>query len=206
MAEAQLGTVGSGNHHVDIFVDEADRVWVGVHFGSRGLGHKTATYFLKKAGGKDGMDVAPAVVRRDSDLGQAYLTGMNLAGRYAYAGREFVARHVVKKILWAKIEEEVHNHHNFAWQEEHGGETYWVVRKGATPAFPGQKGFVGGSIAEPAVILEGVESEESKLALYSTIHGAGRVMGRREAAGIFHRKSGEMKRAPKITQAMMQQK
>jgi tRNA-splicing ligase RtcB len=55
------------------------------------------------------MDVAPAVVRRDSDLGQAYLAGMNLAGRYAYAGREYVARHVVKKILWAKIEEEVHN-------------------------------------------------------------------------------------------------
>ena len=73
IARNQLGTVGSGNHYVDIFVDEADRVWVGVHFGSRGLGHKTATYFLKKAGGKDGMDVAPAVVRRDSDLGQAYL-------------------------------------------------------------------------------------------------------------------------------------
>ena len=61
-------------------------------------------------------------------------------------------------------------------------------------------------MAEPAVILEGVESEESKLSMYSTVHGAGRVMGRREAAGIFHRKSGEMKRAPKITQAMMQQK
>ncbi len=63
MAEAQLGTVGSGNHYVDIFVDDEDRVWVGVHFGSRGLGHKTATQFLKKAGGKDGMDVDPAVVR-----------------------------------------------------------------------------------------------------------------------------------------------
>jgi tRNA-splicing ligase RtcB len=61
-------------------------------------------------------------------------------------------------------------------------------------------------MAEPAVILEGVDSEESKQALYSTVHGAGRVMGRREAAGIFHRKSGEMKRAPKITPAMMQQK
>jgi RNA-splicing ligase RtcB len=66
-------TVGSGNHYVDIFVNEADRVWVGVHFGSRGLGHKTATYFLQEAGGEDGMDVPPAVVRRDSDLGQAYM-------------------------------------------------------------------------------------------------------------------------------------
>ncbi len=94
----------SGNHYVDIFADEADRVWVGVHFGSRGLGHKTATIFLKKADGKDGMDVAPTVVRQESQLGQDYLAGMKLAGRYAYAGREYVARHVVKKILWAKIE------------------------------------------------------------------------------------------------------
>ena len=102
LAEAQLGTVGSGNHYVDVFADEQDRVWVGVHFGSRGLGHKTATYFLQKAGGKDGMDVPPAVVRDDSALGQDYLAGMALAGRYAYAGREAVARHVVKKILGAK--------------------------------------------------------------------------------------------------------
>ena len=57
MAENQLGTVGSDNHYVDIFTDEQDRVWIGVHFGSRGLGHKTATRFLKAAGAKDGMDV-----------------------------------------------------------------------------------------------------------------------------------------------------
>ncbi len=191
IARNQLGTVGSGNHYVDIFVDEADRVWVGVHFGSRGLGHKTATYFLNKAGGKDGMDVAPAVVRRDSDLGQAYLAGMNLAGRYAYAGREYVARHVVKKILWAKVEEEVHNHHNFAWEEEHFGENLLVVRKGATPAFPGQKGFIGGSMGDDAVIIEGVDSEASKEALYSTVHGAGRIMSRTAAKGKFVNETGE---------------
>jgi tRNA-splicing ligase RtcB len=191
LAAKQLGTVGSGNHYVDIFVDEADRVWVGVHFGSRGLGHKTATYFLKKAGGKDGMDVDPAVARRDSDLGQAYIAGMNLAGRYAYAGREYVARHVVTKILGAKIEEEVHNHHNFAWEEEHFGENLLVVRKGATPAFPGQKGFVGGSMGDDAVIIEGVESEVSKDALYSTVHGAGRVMSRSAAKGKYAEEIGE---------------
>ncbi len=99
MAEAQLGTVGSGNHYVDVFVDESEIVWVGVHFGSRGLGHKTATYFLKQAGGKDGIDVDPAVVSESDPVGQAYIAGMKLAGRYAYAGREFVARHVVQKIL-----------------------------------------------------------------------------------------------------------
>ncbi len=97
----------------------------------------------------------------------------------------------MKKILWAKIEEEVHNHHNFAWQEEHDGEMYWVVRKGATPAFPGQKGFVGGSMGDNAVIIEGVESEASKEALYSTVHGAGRIMSRTAAKGKFVNEDGK---------------
>jgi len=204
-AQNQLGTIGSGNHYVDLFTDEEDRVWIGVHFGSRGFGHGVATWFLEKAGAKDGMEVEPCVIETASDLGEQYIRAMTLAGEYAYAGRDWVCDRVAA-ILGAPIVESVHNHHNFAWREEHGGEHFWVVRKGATPAFPGQKGFVGGTMAEPAVILEGVESEESKQALYSTVHGAGRVMGRREATGIFHRKSGEMKRAPKITQAMMQQK
>jgi tRNA-splicing ligase RtcB (3'-phosphate/5'-hydroxy nucleic acid ligase) len=187
MARDQLGTVGGGNHYVDIFADEQDRIWVGVHFGSRGFGHKTATHFLKAAGGKDGMDVPPTVVPVNSEIGSDYLTGMRLAGRYAYAGREAVARHVVREILGAKIMEEVHNHHNFAWQEKHDGEEFWVVRKGATPAFPGQRGFVGGSMGDDAVIIEGVDSGESREALYSTVHGAGRIMSRTAAKGKFER-------------------
>lgn len=182
MAQDQLGTVGSGNHYVDLFTDELDRVWIGVHFGSRGLGHKTATWFLKAAGAKDGMDVEPLVLSVSSDLGTQYLECMDLAGKYAYAGRDWVCERVAK-ILGAKILEEVHNHHNFAWRENHGGQDLWVVRKGATPAFPGQKGFVGGTMGEISVILEGVENESAKYSLYSTVHGAGRVMGRREAAG-----------------------
>jgi tRNA-splicing ligase RtcB (3'-phosphate/5'-hydroxy nucleic acid ligase) len=187
IARDQLGTVGGGNHYVDIFADEQDRIWVGVHFGSRGLGHKTATHFLKAAGGKDGMDVPPTVVPVNSEIGFDYLTGMRLAGKYAYAGREAVARHVVREILGAKIAEEVHNHHNFAWRETHDGEEFWVVRKGATPAFPGQRGFVGGSMGDDAVIIEGVDSVESREALYSTIHGAGRIMSRTAAKGKFER-------------------
>jgi len=201
-AESQLGTIGSGNHYVDLFTDEQDRVWIGVHFGSRGFGHGVATWFLKAAGAKDGMEVEPCVLPASGDLGEQYLRAMSLAGEYAYAGRDWVCERVAR-LLGAPIVESVHNHHNFAWREEHGGEQYWVVRKGATPAFPGQKGFVGGTMAEPAVILEGVDSEESKLALYSTIHGAGRVMGRREATGIVDRKTGEVKRAAKITRAML---
>jgi tRNA-splicing ligase RtcB (3'-phosphate/5'-hydroxy nucleic acid ligase) len=187
MARDQLGTVGGGNHYVDIFADEQDRVWVGVHFGSRGLGHKTATHFLKAAGGKDGMDVPPTVVPASSDIGTDYLAGMGLAGKYAYAGREAVARHVVREIIKARILDEVHNHHNFAWREKHDGEDFWVVRKGATPAFPGQRGFVGGSMGDDAVIIEGIDSAESRQALYSTVHGAGRIMSRTAAKGKFER-------------------
>ena len=190
-AAEQLGTVGGGNHYVDIFADEADRIWVGVHFGSRGLGHKTATHFLKAAGGKDGMDVPPTVVADSEPLGQDYLAAMELAGRYAYAGREAVARHVVRGILRAGIVEEVHNHHNFAWQEEHDGETFWVVRKGATPAFPGQRGFVGGSMGDDAVIIEGIDSPLAREALFSTIHGAGRIMSRTAAKGRFEKVGGK---------------
>jgi tRNA-splicing ligase RtcB len=176
----QLGTVGSGNHYVDLFCDENDRVWIGVHFGSRGLGHSICTQFIKLAGGKDGVHAKPVVLHEDSDLGQQYLKCMELAGRYAYAGRDWVCERVAK-ILRGNILEAVHNHHNFAWRERHFGKDLWVIRKGATPAFPSQKGFVGGSMGDVSVILEGIESVDSAQALYSTIHGAGRAMGRNHA-------------------------
>jgi len=202
MARQQLGTVGSGNHYVDLFTDELDRVWIGVHFGSRGLGHKTATWFLKQAGAKDGMDVEPCVIGTDTDLGSQYLEAMQLAGQYAYAGRDWVSSKIAQ-LLGATILEEVHNHHNFAWRETHNGDDLWVVRKGATPAFPGQKGFVGGTMGETSVILEGVENDEAKYSLYSTVHGAGRVMGRMEARGKTDRKTGQVLRPGKVTQEMM---
>ncbi|MFL6537144.1 MAG: RtcB family protein [Chthoniobacterales bacterium] len=194
-AADQLGTVGGGNHYVDIFADEDDRIWVGVHFGSRGLGHKIATYFLKAAGGKDGMDVPPTVVPDSSELGVTYLAGMHLGGRYAYAGREAVARHVVRGILGARSVEEVHNHHNFAWREtqliDNEPREVVVVRKGATPAFAGQKSFVGGSMGDNAVIIEGVDSPTSRDALFSTVHGAGRIMSRTQAKGKFVKVNGK---------------
>jgi tRNA-splicing ligase RtcB len=184
MARDQLGTVGSGNHYVDLFEDADGLVWIGVHFGSRGLGHKTATAFLKAAGGKDGIDVAPTLLHQDSDLGRQYLAGMTLAGQYAYAGREWVVERV-RSIIGGEVVDTVHNHHNFAWRERHGGRDLWVVRKGATPAFPGQRGFVGGSMGDDAVILAGVASETAAESFYSTVHGAGRVMSRTEARGRF---------------------
>jgi tRNA-splicing ligase RtcB len=182
MARDQFGTVGSGNHYVDLFEDEDGLVWIGVHFGSRGLGHKTATAFIKLAGGADGIDVAPTILHQDSDLGRQYLAAMELAGLYAYAGRKWVVERV-RRIVGGEVLDSVHNHHNYAWRERHGERDLWVVRKGATPAFPGQRGFVGGSMGDDAVILRGVASDAAAASFYSTVHGAGRVMSRTEARG-----------------------
>jgi tRNA-splicing ligase RtcB (3'-phosphate/5'-hydroxy nucleic acid ligase) len=190
LAAKQLGTVGAGNHYVDLFADEDDRLWIGVHFGSRGFGHKTASGFLALAQGRkfgsspagEEMDAAPTLLALETELGEGYLEAMRLAGDYAYAGRDWVVDRVLR-ILGTEADYEVHNHHNFAWLEQHFGERMWVIRKGCTPAFPGQAGFVGASMAGDAVILEGVESSESAEAMYSTVHGAGRVMSRTEAAG-----------------------
>jgi tRNA-splicing ligase RtcB len=190
-AGRQLGTVGAGNHYVDLFADETNRVWIGVHFGSRGFGHRTASGFLAMAKGQSftdrvpegEMEAPPDVLRVDSSLGWAYIAAMKLAGRYAHAGREVVVQQVLG-ILGAQVfGEPVHNHHNYAWLEQHSGESFWVVRKGATPAFPGQLGFVGATMGEPAVILQGVDSPMSVTALRSTVHGAGRAMSRTAAAG-----------------------
>lgn len=183
-ANEQLGTIGSGNHYVDVFRDEEDFIWIGVHFGSRGFGHAIATEYIKRAGANPNgdMDLPPALLAVDSVNGQEYLEAMRLAGLYAYAGRDWVCSRVAK-IIGGEVVEEIHNHHNFAWKENHFGKDLWVVRKGATPAFPNQKGFVGASMGENAVIIEGVDSETSKKAMYSTMHGAGRVMSRTQAAG-----------------------
>ena len=185
-ARSQLGTVGSGNHYVDIFADETGAIWVGVHFGSRGFGHSIASGFLALGQGeKWGTRVKEkeTLLSLDAEQGAAYWELMSLAGEYAYAGREYVTRKVVE-ILGGRELEIVHNHHNFAWREEHDGEELIVVRKGATPAFPGQKGFVGGSMGDDSVILRGAAASERQAdALYSTVHGAGRVMSRTQARG-----------------------
>jgi tRNA-splicing ligase RtcB len=195
LAAAQLGTVGSGNHYVDVMEDEEGLVWVGVHFGSRGFGHKTASGFLALAQGLpfDGrahegeMDSPPVLFEIDSELGQSYIHAMQLAGEYAYAGRDVVVAKVLE-ILGAEAVHEVHNHHNFAWREEHFGRPYWVIRKGCTPAWPGQEGFVGGSMGDDSVILEGIDGLGAEDSLFSTVHGAGRVMSRTQAAGRVRRR------------------
>mgnify|MGYP001378599964 FL=1 len=206
-AREQLGTVGSGNHYVDVLADEQNRLWIGVHFGSRGLGHTIASNFMALAQGRkwgERVREAPSLLSLSDELGAAYWQLMNLAGEYAYVGREWVARKVLR-LMGGTEEELVHNHHNFAWREEHFGEELIVVRKGATPAFPGQKGFVGGSMGDDSVILQGATevTEEQRQALFSTVHGAGRVMSRTEAAGKWDRRRRVQRKPGRITPEMM---
>lgn len=223
-SQRQLGTIGSGNHYVDVFVDYSDgSIWVGVHFGSRGLGHTIASNFLAISQGGTWGDKAKeveALLDLSTQAGKDYWDLMELCGDYAYAGREWVTKKVVELIGGTPVDM-VHNHHNFAWKEKHwvGDSTrdLVVIRKGATPAFPYQRGFVGGSMGDNAVILQGSDEYEvvgaqQEAALFSTVHGAGRVMSRTEAAGKRDRKSGQLKKdkvtgevlkAPKVTKEMM---
>ena len=212
-ARQQLGTVGSGNHYVDVFADEAGAIWVGVHFGSRGFGHTVASAFLALGQGKPWGERVPereVLLDLAAPIGHDYWQLMSLAGQYAYAGREWVARKVVS-ILGGHEMELVHNHHNFAWKEVHAGEELVVVRKGATPAFPGQLGFIGGSMGDDAVIVRGtVEAPDDvrtaqRDALYSTVHGAGRVMSRTQAAGKRNRKTGAVISPGRVSPEMMQE-
>lgn len=195
-AASQLGTVGSGNHYVDILVEPSTGfVWVANHFGSRGFGHKIASGFMNlsegmgffEKGRSESMMQVPSSISLRSPLGEDYWRAMELAGEYAYAGRDYVVQQVLD-ILGATQTKEVHNNHNFAWKEIHDENEVVVVRKGATPSFPGQEGFVGGNMCDICVIIEGVDSEDNREGLYSAMHGAGRVMSRNQAKGKWRRR------------------
>lgn len=212
LAREQLGTVGAGNHYVDLLIDiDTNEVWVANHFGSRGFGHRTATGFLNLAKNRDFLDPAPresmeqppTLFEMNSELGDMYYHAMTLAGRYAYTGRDLIIDKVLN-ILGAKAEFIVHNHHNYAWKEKHHGQECIVVRKGATPVAPGQYSFVGGSMGDISVVLKGIDTEKSRQAFYSTIHGAGRIMSRTKAAGKMNWRTGK-RQGGAISKEQMQQ-
>ena len=190
-ARTQLGSVGGGNHFVDLFRDEEDYIWIGVHFGSRGFGHSLTTGFIAVARGhqfgervhEGGMFSAPILFDVASEVGQDYLECLQIAGEYAYAGRDWVVERVLRILDNPEVTYSVHNHHNFAWYENHFSDNFWVVRKGCTPAFPGQAGFIGSNMFDTSVVVEGVDSPQSESGLFSTVHGAGRVMSRSKAKG-----------------------
>lgn len=200
-AARQLGTVGGGNHYVDMLVDDEGWLWIACHFGSRGLGHTIASGFLAVAAGKTFSDRVresddPAVLPLDSEAGQLYQQAMELAGEYAYAGRDWVIDKVVSLVGSPEVTFSVHCHHNYAWLED--TDAYgplWFVRKGATPLTP-EHAFIGGSMGDISVIVRGRSADTTDEfvefggdpvmdigALGSAPHGAGRVMSRTAAAG-----------------------
>src|SRR5260370_12778051 len=102
-------------------------VWRGGHLGSRGSGHTSAPRYLKAAGGKDGMNVPPALIDEASELGRCYIAAMELAGRYAYAGREWVVERMCR-IIGGPVTDTVHNHHNNACPQRHDDPVPCVLR------------------------------------------------------------------------------
>ena len=191
----QLGSSGGGNHFVefgelkvefparigDVQLTPGSYLALLSHSGSRGTGERVALHYSERA-----MSLCPRLpdsLRRlawldlDGEAGQEYWAAMQLMGRYASANHELIHAHVLKT-LGARELTHVENHHNFAWKEEHDGESVIVHRKGATPADAGRLGIVPGSMCSPAFIVRGKGCEE---ALCSCSHGAGRIMSRAAA-------------------------
>lgn len=231
----QAGTVGGGNHYVDIFSDENGIVWIGCHFGSRGFGHKVTSHFLELGGGKDSINAEPVLFDIHSYEGRMYFRLMSLAGDYASVCRRKVVYFIAEEILSYSgspskyVFELVENHHNYAWlikgdqykdgesascfdttEEEkyfsenlenyldNGERVFSVIRKGATPNWPGMESFIGGSMADKSFIIKGKESTDTLMSLFSTVHGAGRAVSRSKAKGKKDKKTGEWKREPEI--------
>ena len=190
-AWSQLGTSGSGNHFVEFGVFETKDGSLGVppgtylallsHSGSRGSGASVADRYSKLA-----MKRHPELPRElthlawldlDAEEGQEYWGAMELMGKYAAANHACIHRHVTRH-LGARVLLDLENHHNFAWKEQHDGETVIVHRKGATPAGRSVLGIIPGSMATPTYVVRGKGNPAS---LNSAAHGAGRVMSRTAA-------------------------
>jgi tRNA-splicing ligase RtcB len=138
----------------------------------------------------------------DTELGQQYMAAMELGGTYAYAGRDFVTDQV-RAILGVAVVDAVHNHHNYAFREHHGGKDLIVVRKGATPAGPGVRGIIAGSMGTPTAIVRGVASPEAAVGFHSAPHGSGRVMSRTQAAGKRDYRTGQLLIPGRVTSQML---
>ncbi len=198
-ARSQLGTSGSGNHFVEFGVFEVgERVAaeLGVpagrhlallsHSGSRGAGAAVASHYSKLARrlrpGLPKESAHLAWLDLDSEEGAEYWAAMQLMGEYAAANHACIHRALHQRLGMETLLD-VENHHNFAWLEEHDGETLVVHRKGATPASRGALGVIPGTMADPAYLVRGLGRESS---LASAAHGAGRVMSRTAAKKRLH--------------------
>lgn len=188
-AQYQLGTLGGGNHFIEIQKDEDDCIWFMIHSGSRNLGKRVADYYNKKAvelcTNWKQFDIVKhelAVLPIDTPEAKCYISEMNLCLEFAYANRMLMADSIIKsfKEIFPLFEtkELINIHHNYATIEHHYNKDVWVHRKGATLARKGTIGIIPGSQGTCSYIVEGLGNESS---LCSCSHGAGRKMSRMKA-------------------------
>lgn len=185
-----LGTLGTGNHFIEICLDEADAVWVMLHSGSRGVGNRIGTHFIEQA--KKDMerwfiqlpDKDLAYLPEGSDHFHHYVSAVAWAQDFARINREVMmartlqAMREVIDIPFESHVEAVNCHHNYISREHHYGKDVWVTRKGAVSARKGEMGIIPGSMGARSFIVRGLGNEDS---FCSCSHGAGRVMSRTEA-------------------------
>jgi tRNA-splicing ligase RtcB len=191
----QLGTLGGGNHFIELCLDEEQQVWVMLHSGSRGIGNVLGRYFIAAAR-KDMQrhqinlpDKDLAYFGEGSELFDDYVEAVQWGQDYAWLNRREMMRlilEVLKRELPAfEVDGEAINcHHNYVAQEEHFGERVFVTRKGAISAREGQLGIIPGSMGAKSYIVRGLGNEQS---FHSCAHGAGRRMSRTQAKRQFSR-------------------
>jgi len=191
---AHLGTLGTGNHFVEVCLDEADRVWFMLHSGSRGVGNAIGSLFIELAQADMRQHIANLPDRKLAYFEEGsrhyddYVEAVGWAQDFARQNRELMmaavvaaARTVIRKPFEASLEA-VNCHHNYVQKERHFGEDILVTRKGAVSAQKGQLGIIPGSMGAKSFIVRGLGNEES---FCSCSHGAGRVMSRTEAKKQF---------------------
>jgi tRNA-splicing ligase RtcB len=197
-AEKHLGTLGTGNHFIEVSEDEENRIWVVLHSGSRGFGNRIGTYFtnLAKERCKQWFVHLPdpdlAYFPQGTEEYNDYLKALNLAQKYAWKNRQIMMGRVLQAIypsLWpsnllniAYSDFEVHLHHNYAAEETHFGKKVLLTRKGAVKADIGDWVIIPGSMGAKTIIGQGLGSPHS---FKSCSHGAGRAMSRTEAKKRF---------------------
>jgi tRNA-splicing ligase RtcB (3'-phosphate/5'-hydroxy nucleic acid ligase) len=189
----QLGTLGGGNHFIEVCLDEANRVWVMLHSGSRGIGNAIGTYFIELAR-RDAERVSLSLPDKDLAYfpeGAAhfddYVAAVGWAQDYARANREEMMDLVLEAMRrhlpgFEVTGEAVNCHHNYVERERHFGEEVWLTRKGAIRAGAGELGIIPGSMGARSYIVRGRGSAES---FHSCAHGAGRRMSRNAAQKAF---------------------
>ena len=191
--DLQLGTLGSGNHFIEVTVDELDRVWLFLHSGSRGVGNKLAQRHIKVA--HDAMrrwwidlpDPDLAYLVEGTDEFWAYIRELRWAQHFALLNREEMMDRVVRQLgefMDEPVDEQerVNCHHNYTEQETHFGRTVWVSRKGAINAEAGRAGLIPGSMGTASYVVAGKGFAPS---LNSSPHGAGRAYSRSKARKTF---------------------